>query len=289
MSTITLGDVTITRVVEIGRSFYPTSNMLPESTADAVAKHYGWIRPHFFDEATGDIGSRIQSYVVRTPDRTVVIDTGVGNDKARHESPVWNMRRGTYLEDLVAAGVPPEDVDLDIITHMHVDHVGGNTRLVDGAWQPTFPRATYLMVGDEWEFWKRERERDEAAAVLIDDSIGPVVEAGRAKLVDAKYVIDERLSFEPWPGHTPGHAAVRLQTAGGEAVFCGDLMHRVVQVAEPQWNSRFCNDGPRARASRQAFVEEHADTGVLVCAAHFPHPGYIVSEAGARRFVPAAA
>ena len=287
MSTITLGDVTITRVVEIGRSFYPTASMLPESTADAVARHHGWIRPHFFDEATGDIGSRIQSYVVRTPSRTVVIDTGVGNDKHRHESPLWNMRQGTYLDDLATAGVKAEAVDLVIITHMHVDHVGWNTRLVGGAWQPTFPRATYLMVGDEWEFWKRERERDEAAAVLIDDSIGPIVDAGRAKLVDAKYVIDERLSFEPWPGHTPGHAAVRLQTTGGEAVFSGDLMHRVVQVAEPQWNSRFCADGPRARASREAFVEQHADSGVLVCAAHFPHPGYIVTERGERRFVPA--
>jgi glyoxylase-like metal-dependent hydrolase (beta-lactamase superfamily II) len=284
---IRLGDVTITRVVEIDRSFYPTASMLPESTADAVARHGGWIRPHFFDESTGDIGSRIQSYVVRTPARTVVVDTGVGNDKRRHESPIWNMRQGTYLDDLAHAGAKPEDVDLVIITHMHVDHVGWNTRLVAGHWQPTFPRATYLMVGDEWEFWKRERDRDEGAAVLIDDSIGPIVETGRAKLVDASYVIDDHLSFEPWPGHTPGHAAVRLRTGGGDAVFSGDLMHRVVQVAEPQWNSRFCHDGPRARASRQAFVEQHADSGVLVCAAHFPRPGYIVTEGGARRFVPA--
>ena len=286
MNEMKLGGVTITRVVEIDRSFYPTASMLPESTPEAVARHHGWIRPHFFDERTGDIGSRIQSYLVRTPGKTVVIDTGVGNNKQRHESPVWNMRRGTYLDDLASAGVAPEDVDLVIITHMHVDHVGWNTRLVDGEWQPTFPRATYLMVGDEWEFWKHERDRDEAAAVLIADSIAPVVD-GRGKLVDANYVIDDHLSFEPWPGHTPGHAAVRLQTSGGEAVFSGDLMHRVVQVAEPRWNSRFCSDGPRARASREAFVEQHADSGVLVCAAHFPRPGYIVTEGGGRRFIPA--
>ncbi|MBI1735256.1 MAG: MBL fold metallo-hydrolase, partial [Candidatus Rokubacteria bacterium] len=260
MNEIQLGDVTITRVVEIDRSFYPTASMLPDSTVDAVTRHYGWIRPHFFDESTGDIGSRIQSYVVRTPGRadtpgrTVIIDTGVGNDKHRHESPIWNMRRGTYLDDLAAVGVKPEDVDLVIITHMHVDHVGWNTRLVEGTWVPTFPRATYLMVGEEWEFWRHERDRGGEAAVLIDDSVAPIVDAGRAKLVDAKHVIDEHLSFEPWPGHTPGHAAVRLQTSGGEAVFSGDLMHRVVQVAEPQWNSRFCADGPRARASREAFV-----------------------------------
>ena len=104
MNDIQLGEVAITRVVEIDRSFYPTASMLPDSTPDAVARHHGWIRPHFFDERTGDIGSRIQSYVVRTPRRTVIVDTGVGNDKARHESPVWNMRRGSYLEDLAATG-----------------------------------------------------------------------------------------------------------------------------------------------------------------------------------------
>lgn len=288
MQTIELGDVTITRVIEIDRSFYPTASMLPESTADAVQRHYGWIRPHFFDERTGDIGSRIQSYVVRTPRHTVVIDTGVGNDKPRDESPIWNMRQGTYLSDLEQAGVTPGDVDFVITTHMHVDHVGWNTRWVGGAWVPTFPRARYLMVGEEWEFWNYERARNHEAAMLIGDSVAPVVEAGRAVLVDTKHVIDEHLAFEPWPGHTPGHAAVRLRASGGDAVFSGDLMHRVVQVAEPQWNSRFCGDGPRARKSREDFLARYADTGTLVCAAHFPQPGYIVTEGGERRFAPAA-
>ena len=287
MDVIRLGDVTITRVVEIDRSFYPTASMLPESNADAVARHYGWIRPHFFDESTGDIGSRIQSYVVRTPRHTVVIDTGVGNDKHREESPIWNRRQGPYLDDLAAAGVKPDDVDVVITTHMHVDHVGWNTRLVDGQWVPTFPNATYVMVGEEWEFWKQEKKQNHEAAILLDDSVTPIVDAGRATLVNSTHRIDEHLTFEPWPGHTPGHSAVHLRTSAGEAVFSGDLMHRVVQVAEPQWNSRFCGDGPRARKSREAFLERYADSGVLICAAHFPKPGHVVTERGARRFVAA--
>jgi glyoxylase-like metal-dependent hydrolase (beta-lactamase superfamily II) len=286
MDTIRLGDVTITRVIEIDRSFYPTAKMLPESTKDVVEKHYDWIRPHFFDERTGDIGSRIQSYVVRTPRHTVVIDTGVGNDKHREESPIWNMRQGTYLDDLAAAGVKPEDVDVVITTHLHVDHVGWNTRWVDGRWVPTFPHAKYIMVGEEWEYWQRERKTNHEAALLIDDSVGPIVEAGRATLVDATHRIDDHLTFEPWPGHTPGHSAVHLRTSAGEAVFCGDLMHRVVQVAEPQWNSQFCGDGPRARKSREAFLERYGNSGTLICAAHFPHPGHIVNQKGERRFVP---
>jgi glyoxylase-like metal-dependent hydrolase (beta-lactamase superfamily II) len=285
MDVIRLGDVTITRVVEIDRSFYPTASMLPESTPDAVARHDAWLRPHFYDEHTGDIGSRIQSYVVGTPRHTVLIDAGVGNDKHRAESPLWNMRQGTYLADLAAAGVKPETVDVVVNTHLHVDHVGWNTRLVNGQWVPTFPNAKYVIVGEEWEFWKGECKSDEETAVLIEDSVAPIVAGGHATLVDAKYAIDEHLTFEAWPGHTPGHAAVVLKTSAGTAVFSGDLMHRVVQVAEPQWNSRFCGDGPRARKSREAFVERYADSGALICAAHFPRPGHIGTERGQRKFV----
>jgi glyoxylase-like metal-dependent hydrolase (beta-lactamase superfamily II) len=288
METYRFGEVTVTRVVEIGRSFYPTSNMLPESSPDVIARHAGWLRP-FLDDTTGDIGSRIQTWVVKTPRRTVLIDTGVGNDKHREESPLWHLRQGSYLDDLAAAGVRPEDVDAVVCTHLHVDHVGWNTRLVDGRWTPAFPRARYVIVGEEWEFWKHERDAGSEPSGCIDDSVVPIVDAGVADLVDANHVLDEHLRFEPWPGHTPGHACVRLRTGAGEAVFAGDLMHRVVQVAEPQWNSRFCYDGPRARESRREFLERHADSGTMILPAHFPAPGFIVREPAGLRFAPARA
>jgi glyoxylase-like metal-dependent hydrolase (beta-lactamase superfamily II) len=282
-----LGDVTITRVVEIGRSFYPTKDMLPESTPEQIERHWSWLRPDFYDETVGDLGSRIQSWVVRTPRRTILVDTGVGNDKERHESPLWHRRQSAWLEDLRRAGVAPDEVDLVVCTHLHVDHVGWNTRLVDGRWVPTFPRATYLFHGEEWEFWKWESASGREPSGCVADSVVPVVEAGRARLVEADHVIDDGIRLEPSPGHTPGHVCVRITTPAGEAVFSGDLMHRTVQVAEPQWNSRFCHDGPRARATREAFVERHADSGVLVLPAHFPRPGFVVREGGGLRFRPA--
>ncbi len=247
MTTIRLGDVTVSSVVEIGRSSFPTASMLPDSTPEAIAAHHSWLKPHFFDEAVGDLGSRIQTFVVRTPRHTVLIDTCVGNDKNREGSALWHMRAGTYLDDLEAAGVTPAEVDYVVCTHLHVDHVGWNTRLVEGRWVPTFPRAKYVFAGE-----------------------------------------DAWLRFEPSPGHTPGHVCVRLSTGAGEAVFTGDLMHRVVQVAEPQWSSRFCHDPKRAAETRREFVERHADSGVLVLAAHFPRPGHIVREGGGTRFVAAA-
>src|SRR5262245_52570599 len=215
MDAIQLGPVTISRVVEIGRSSFPTAMMLPGSDPGKIAAHLAWIRPHFFDETTGDIGSRIQTWVVRTPRHTILIDTGVGNDKQRAENPTWHLRHGTFLDDLKAAGVTPEGVDYVLCTHMHIDHVGWNTRLQGGTWVPTFPRAKYVFVGEEWEFWRHEAETGKEPYGCIDDSVFPIVNAGQAIIVD----VDEYLSFEPSRGHTPGHASIRLKTPAGEAVF----------------------------------------------------------------------
>jgi glyoxylase-like metal-dependent hydrolase (beta-lactamase superfamily II) len=171
MMSFRLGDVTVARVVEIPRSFYPTTAMLPDSTVDAIARHHRWLKPHFFDEATGDLRSVIQSWIVRTPRHTVLIDTGVGNDKPREHAPLWHRRHGTYLDDLAAAGVRPDDVDVVLCTHLHVDHVGWNTRQVDGRWVPTFPRASYLFVGEEFEFWRHESAAAREEWGCIDDSV----------------------------------------------------------------------------------------------------------------------
>jgi glyoxylase-like metal-dependent hydrolase (beta-lactamase superfamily II) len=287
MATIQLGPVSITRVVEIGRSTYPTAQMLPDSSADAIARHHHWLRPHFWDESTGDLGSRIQTFVVKTPRHTVLIDTGVGNGKTRAANPVWNMRESGFLDDLAAAGVTPEQVDVVVCTHLHVDHVGWNTRWADGKWVPTFPRARYVIPGEEWQFWKYEMETGREEFGCIADSVVPVVEAGQAAFVSDDHAVDEFLRLEPSRGHTPGHVCVRLTTPAGVAVFSGDLMHRTVQVAEPQWSSQFCYDGPAAAKTRREFVERHADSGVLILPAHFPRPGYITRAADGLRFTPA--
>lgn len=281
----------MSRVVEIGQSFNRTLQMLPDSTAEAIARHYDWLKPHFFDDAVGDLAARIQSFIVRTPEHTVLIDTGVGNDKRRPDSLAWHQRQGKYLADLRAAGLAPEDVDLVLCTHLHVDHVGWNTRLERGPggrerWVPTFPKATYVFAGEEWEFWRHESESGREASGCIADSVLPVVEAGRARFVSAPCRIDPWLSYEPWVGHTPGHVAVRLRTSAGSAIFAGDLMHRTVQVAEPQWSSKFCYDPARAALTRREFVERHADSGELVLPAHFPHPGRIVKTPAGFRFEP---
>ena len=289
MTALTIGDVSATRVVELDRSSFEIGAMLPESTPERIAAQRDWMGPELLDPVTGVHKACIQSYVLRTPWHTVVIDTCVGNDKPRNGVPAWHMRRGTYLSDLAAAGVKPEDVDTVICTHLHVDHVGWNTRLEGGRWVPTFPRARYVIVREEFEFWKREGETGREEFGLIDDSVMPVVEAGMADLVASDHVIDDRLRLEPAPGHTPAHVCVRLTTPAGQAIFTGDMMHRPIQVAEPEWNSRFCDDAELARKTRRAFLERHADADVIVLAAHFPVAGRIVAPGGRARFQPLAA
>ena len=284
MQTIRLGDVTIDRIVEFAQSSTPTTTMLKDATEADIARHRSWLGPHFLDPSSGEMRSHIQTYILRTPQLTMLIDTGVGNGKERPDRPAWHRQQGTLLDELAAAGVTPEDVDFVFCTHLHVDHVGWNTLYRDGRWVPTFPNARYVFAGDEWEFWRTQHDSDAPGNACIGDSVWPVVEAGQVQLVDSTYVVNDWLRFEPSPGHTPGHVCLRLHTAAGEVVFSGDLMHRPVQVAEPQWSSIFCTDPGQSRTTRQAFMEQHADSGRLILAAHFPEPGRIIRGGNSFRF-----
>src|SRR4029453_8277600 len=114
-----------------------------------------------------------------------------------------------------------------------------------------------VVAGAEYEFWKYESDAGKEESGCIADSVVPVVEAGQAVLGPRGFNIGEHRGSEPWVGHPRGHVCVRLTTSAGAAVFAGDLMHRTVQVAEPQWSSRFCYDPAKARATRRAFVERH--------------------------------
>ena len=226
MQTMKLGDVTIARVIEIDRSSFPTASMLPDSTAEAVAAHYHWLKPHFFDERTGDLASRIQTYVVRTPRHTVLIDTGVGNDKTRMGAPAWHMRASSYLDDLAAVGVTPEQVDFVLCTHLHVDHVGWNTRWRDGRWVPTFPKAKYVIAGAEWEFWKYESDAGKRALVANVGEILPPADPLRRE--GAGPVTDsDQQAFRAFMSTPTGQ---RLQAI--DAALAKDLLDAQAQIAD---------------------------------------------------------
>ena len=283
MQPLTLGRLRISAVVERAGPTRPTW-LLPDATPEAVERHRQWLAPHFMDDK-GRFLQSIHAFVIQAPGFTALIDTCVGNDKDRGGRAPFHMMQTTFLGDLRAAGVAPESVDLVVCTHLHVDHVGWNTRPDNGRWVPTFPRARHLFGRVEWEHWSSENADDTKR--IMADSVTPVLDAGLADLVAMDHRVSSEMWFEPTPGHTPGHVSVRLASGGAEAVITGDLMHCPVQVAEPDWGSHFDSDPEQARKTRRAFCERYADTAVAVLGTHFHHPtaGRIVRHGSTWRFV----
>ena len=282
MKPLSFGRLSVSAVVERAGPTRPTW-LLPDADPAAVERHREWLAPHFLDDK-GRFLQSIHTFVVRAPGLTVLVDTCVGNDKDRGGRQPFHMMHTTFLEDLRAAGVTPEGVDVVLCTHLHVDHVGWNTRLDNGRWVPTFPRARYLFARREWDHWSTEREPDTQR--IMADSVQPVLDAGLATLVEVDHRISDELWLEPTPGHTPGHVAVRLRSEGDDAVITGDLMHHPIQMAEPEWCSHFDVDREQARKTRRAFCEQYAERPIAVLGTHFHHPtaGRIVKHGAAWRF-----
>jgi glyoxylase-like metal-dependent hydrolase (beta-lactamase superfamily II) len=209
------------------------------------------------------------TYALAAGGRRILVDTGCGNNKPRTgmTAALFGNLDNPYLERLSAAGFPPESVDTVICTHLHVDHVGWNTRLEGDRWVPTFPHARYLFVDRDLEHWARQDEEMHAAAFA--DSVRPIVEAGLADLVPPDHVVCAEVRLQPTPGHTPGHASVRVESAGATAVITGDLAHHPLQLAVPQRSSFADTDPVRAERTRREFVDANAGTGTLVLGTHF--------------------
>jgi len=271
MAQYPLGEIVIERIVEsVCREFDPLE-FFPGTTREDWARHRSWMEPRALDPASGNIVITIQAFLIRTRHHTILVDTCVGNHKSRPHRPFWHMLKlNTFLPRLAAAGVRPEDVDYVMCTHLHWDHVGWNTQLRDGRWVPTFPNAKYVFAQREWESIEA-LHRKEPQAHLVD-SILPVMEARQAELVATDFALDDEVWLEPSPGHTPGHVFIRLASRGAQAVITGDCIHSPVQCLEPAWVMRADADPALAGVTRRSFLERHCDSGVMVCATHFPEP-----------------
>ena len=284
---IRLGDVTITRVVEYETPLLGSRELFPDWDPAVVDAHRDWLIPRHYDPAQDRLVIAVQSYLVRTARRTILVDACIGNDKPRPR-PSFDRARTPWLETLAAAGARPEEIDVVLCTHLHVDHVGWNTRLMDGRWVPTFPNARYVFARAEWTHWEGASRAGGLARTgdYVADSVLPVVEAGQADLVETDHAIEDGVWLDPLPGHTPGQVGLHVRSGGDEIVFCGDMMHHMIQCRLPDWSTNFCTDPALARRTRRAFLERYADTGVLVGPAHFPAPsvGAIESDADAFRF-----
>lgn len=285
-----IGQVRITQVVEAGPSPTSTKFLFKDPPADLVQQH-GWLLPHFAS-ADGKLLMSVHAFVIESAGRTIVVDTCVGNDKPR-QNPGWNRLQTNFLADLSAAGFAPERIDTVLCTHLHVDHVGWNTRWDGSRWVPTFPRARYLFARTEWAHWAAEAEARRAASPdagpeddVFGDSVQPILDAGLADLVAMDHRLTDEVWLEPTPGHTPGHVSVRINSGGQQAVITGDLMHHPIQCSEPDRLVKFDSDAQMARDTRRRFLACCAADRSLVLGTHFAHPtaGRVVAAEAVWRF-----
>jgi glyoxylase-like metal-dependent hydrolase (beta-lactamase superfamily II) len=276
---LTVGRLAIRNVEESARTPLKFNEFLPDCTPEILASERSWLEPRFAELSRGHAYLSFHSYLIKTSHHTILVDTCIGNDKDRGGHPGFHMLRSTWLDNLAASGVSPEDVDFVMCTHMHADHIGWNTRLDNGVWVPTFPRARYVFARREYEHRHAAYQQQGTGAWYRSfyDSVLPVVQSGQALLVASDHALDDEVSLEAAPGHTPGNVLIHLRSMAAHAVLSGDVIHHPIQVVYPQWSSAFCEDRAGAAQFRRQFVERYANTDSVILPAHFcaPTAGHI--------------
>jgi len=268
------GPFEIIRVVELEGPFRIPEFLLPDATPEAIATSKVASDTRFYNAETHRLIMSFHTLVIRTERHTILVDTCIGNDKERPMLPDWHHRSGPFLADLAAAGVPAESIDYVFCTHLHADHVGWNTKLLDGRWVPTFPNAKYIMARSEVDHWSHVRETTDEPAnhQSWDDSVQPILDAGQAVLVESDHEIETGIHLVPAPGHTPGNCLLHVSDGKERAYMIGDTIHHPLQIENPNWSSNFCWDPDQSRLTRKKLLDDVADTGTLIMPAHFAAP-----------------
>jgi glyoxylase-like metal-dependent hydrolase (beta-lactamase superfamily II) len=272
-SPIKLGSITIHRIVEQQMPFFDALEFFPSLTKEVLEENRSWLQPTYLDPATGKIVLCFQSYVVRTPHHNILVDTCIGNDKPRPMRPNWHqMKSDRFEKGLAAIGLGFGDIDYVMCTHLHIDHIGWNTRLDNGRWVPTFPKARYLFAERELAFWTQKEKEDPPSQPWITDSVLPIVAAKRADVVKSDHVLNDTVQLVPTPGHTIDHYSVHVGKPGEDAFLTGDMIHSPLQARYPDLGMRADFDSKQAGQSRRKIFGRFCDTPTLMCTAHFPSP-----------------
>ena len=285
-----IGDATVDIIVDDDNFVLPLSEFLPGADPKLLDAHRGTLEPEFVDRARDLARFAIQSLVLRTGGKTLLIDCCIGDHKDIPEIPAWHQRRGSrFLDRLRQTGVDPAQVDLVFCTHLHVDHVGWNTQADNGRWKPTFPNARYLFGRRELADWMTQHDTGRALPIharALEQSVIPIVEAGLADLVDDGHELGPGLQLAPLPGHTSGQMGLVVNYARDRAIFCGDAVHHPLQVFQPGLSTSTCVDQKLAAETRKKILAEAADSGRLVVPAHFRGPRCAHIRANSRSYEP---
>ena len=283
MTTLALGDLQVTGLTDIDRFDIPLKTLLPAADPEKL-RGIEWLGPKILKD--GILRLKIRSWLLRLGGRVILIDTCVGAHKERPNWPDWHRRDGaSWLAALSSEGLGPEDVDIVMCTHLHADHVGWNTQLIDGRWVPTFPNARYICARTEYDFWEQVAADGGDKHGSFADSVLPVMETGKMDLVDDGWELARGLELHSSPGHSPGHMCIHARHGCG-ATFAGDVIHSPIQLAFPELSSAFCSDPDQACTTRRRLLESIAGTDHFLIPAHFPNPGWVNVDRDGNGFKP---
>lgn len=260
-----IGDVEVWRILDWHGLFQRPERLFPNAPED-VARIIEDRSPGCIDDATGRLILPVQGFLLKLPGAVILVDACVGNQKTCGFADWAGRDDGRFLAGLVAAGVAPASIDIVFCTHLHVDHVGWNTKLENGRWVPTFANARYLLPEADNEHYGKD------PGEMYTESVLPVIAAGQAEFVSGAHEIARGVSLFPTPGHTPGHASVLIESQGARAMITGDAIHSTAQCWHPGWHFRFDADPQAAEVSRRRLLETAAETGPDVLGAHFALP-----------------
>ena len=267
---IRIGDITAHKVVESVEPFQTLEEMFPEFPEMDVEMLNSTARKLASTEICSNTNRLIMSFhswLIQSKTHNILIDTCIGCNKSDSWREAWQFRiDDSWLKNLENTGVTPENIDIVLCTHLHLDHCGWNTQLDNGQWSTTFPNAKYLFIPEELEHAKQSAD----SRSVFNENILPILEAGQAQMVKPDHVIDECVKLLPLPGHTPGHIGVHINSNGEEAVMCGDMIHSPVQCIHPDWQTDFDTDPELAKMTRVNSLKQYEKLGMLVLTAHFP-------------------
>lgn len=270
-TTLMIGDVRVRAVVDLDNYPLPLYHVLQDAKPEEIAPHRNWLEPmHLVGD---ELRLVIRTMVIEVEGRNILVDACVGEHKDRPTRPLFNKRKDTdFIASLAKLGLRPEDIDVVFCTHLHVDHVGWNTKLANGKWVPAFPKARYLFGRKELDHWMAQPNRGEVGGGSLVDSVIPIVEAKRCDLVDDGYDLAKGMSLGLLPGHTPGQLGLDVVRGRDRAYFVGDAMHSPIQVVLPHLSTGFDTDKDQARTTRMKILEASAADGRWLIPCHFRGP-----------------
>lgn len=274
MRSVTVGNVEILPLLDSPVLMNP--QMFLPGKGDAFMEEFG----HLADER-GLFSMSITCFLVRSNGKNLLVDTGIGN-RRRPGFP-----RGKLDETLREAGVDPGDIDVVLNTHMHIDHVGWNTvDNEDGSKRIFFPNAEFYFQKAEWDYWMTPEHMDDIAHQHLRDCVEPLADTGRVKFFEGEGAIDASLTYLPTPGHTPGHVALGVMSAGERAVIIGDASHHPSQLVHPDWSPGADFDPVQSAQTRDKLFDMAIAEQRLWVAGHWEYPGLgrIVRVEGRRVF-----